>query len=204
MLQLNQWDFVEKAELQELTADNDQVAHLARKLLVMLGEDPTRPGLQQTPNRVARMYEELLAGYQVDPIALINGAIFEVDYDDLVVVKDIEFFSLCEHHLLPFYGQAHIAYIPNGKVLGLSKLPRTVEMFARRLQIQEQMTRQIAEFLETIIQPRGVAVIVEAAHMCARMRGVKKNETRMVTRAMRGVFKTDRQARHDLMAMLNF
>jgi GTP cyclohydrolase I len=203
MLQLRQLDFVEEAELREFPPQNGQVAHLTRNMLVALGEDPTRPGLQQTPNRVARMYEELLAGYQMDPIALINGAIFEADHDDLVIVKDIDFFSLCEHHMLPFHGQAHVAYIPNGKVLGLSKVPRTVEMFARRLQIQEQMTQQIAEFLDAIIQPRGVAVVVEAAHMCARMRGVKNNGTRMVTRALRGVFKTDPQARHDLMALLN-
>lgn len=148
------------------------------------------------------MYEELLAGYQMDPVTLINGAIFEADYDDIVVVRDIDFFSLCEHHLLPFYGRAHVAYIPDGKVLGLSKVPRTVEMFARRLQVQERMTQQIAEFLETILQPKGVVVVVEAAHMCARMRGIKKNGTQMVTRAMRGVFKTDRQVRNELMAVL--
>lgn len=202
MLQLNQLDFVEKAELQELVPYNDQVANLTRNLLVSLGEDPTREGLQRTPARVARMYEELLAGYQMDPVTLINGAIFETDYDDIVVVRDIDFFSLCEHHMLPFYGQVHVAYIPNGKILGLSKAPRTVEMFARRLQVQERMTQQIAEFLETIIQPKGVAVVVEAAHMCARMRGIKKNGTHMVTKAMRGVFKTDRQARHELMTIL--
>ena len=202
MLQLNQLDFVEKAELGELVPYNDQVAHLTRNLLVRLGEDPTREGLQRTPERVARMYEELLAGYRMDPVALINGAIFEADYDDIVVVRDIDFFSLCEHHMLPFYGQAHVAYIPDGKILGLSKVPRTVEMFARRLQVQERLTQQIAEFLETTLQPKGVAVVVEAAHMCARMRGIKKNGTHMVTRAMRGVFKTDRQARHELMAVL--
>jgi GTP cyclohydrolase I len=133
---------------------------------------------------------------------LINGAIFEADYDDIVVVRDIDFFSLCEHHLLPFYGRAHVAYIPDEKVVGLSKVPRTVEMFARRLQVQERMTEQIAEFLETTLQPKGVAVVVEAAHMCARMRGIKKNGTYMVTRAMRGIFKTDRQARNELMVVL--
>ena len=202
MLQLNQLDFVEKAELPKPVLYNDQVANLTRDLLVSLGEDPSREGLQQTPARVARMYEELLAGYQMDPVTLINGAIFEADYDDIVVVRDIDFFSLCEHHLLPFYGRAHVAYIPDGKVLGLSKMPRTVEMFARRLQVQERMTQQIAEFLEAVLQPKGVAVVVEAAHMCARMRGIKKNGTQMVTRAMRGVFKTDRQVRNELMAVL--
>jgi GTP cyclohydrolase I len=202
MLQLNQLDFVEKTELPEPVPYNDQVANLTRNLLVSLGEDPSREGLQQTPARVARMYEELLAGYQMDPVALINGAIFEADYDDIVVVRDIDFFSLCEHHLLPFYGRAHVAYIPDEKVVGLSKVPRTVEMFARRLQVQERMTEQIAEFLETTLQPKGVAVVVEAAHMCARMRGIKKNGTYMVTRAMRGIFKTDRQARNELMVVL--
>jgi GTP cyclohydrolase I len=202
MLQLNQLDFVEKTELRELVPYNDQVAHLTRNLLVSLGEDPTREGLQRTPERVARMYEELLAGYRMDPVALINGAIFEADYDDFVVVRDIDFFSLCEHHLLPFFGRAHVAYIPDGKILGLSKIPRTVEMFARRLQVQERMTQQIAEFLETTLQPKGVAVVVEAAHMCAQMRGIKKNGTHMVTRAMRGVFQTDRQARNEVMVIL--
>lgn len=160
------------------------------------------PELVTYIDRVARMYEELLAGYQTDPAALINEAIFEVDYDDIVIIRDIDFFSLCEHHLLPFYGQAHVAYIPDGKILGLSKVPRTVEMFARRLQVQEHLTQQIAEFLETTLQSKGVAVVVEAAHMCAHMRGIKSHNTRMVTKAMRGVFKTDRQARQELLALL--
>lgn len=203
MLQLDQLNLIEKTdELPELVTHNDQVAHLIRNLLVSVGENPNREGLQRTPERVARMYEELLAGYQTDPVALINGAIFEADYDDVVIVRDIDFFSLCEHHLLPFYGQAHVAYIPDGKILGLSKIPRTVEMFARRLQVQERMTEQIAEFLETTLQPKGVAVVVEAVHMCARMRGIKSHSTRMVTRAMRGIFKTDRQARQELLALL--
>ncbi|HXV42398.1 MAG TPA: GTP cyclohydrolase I FolE [Anaerolineae bacterium] len=203
MLQLDQLNLIEKTdELPKLAIYNNQVAPLIRNLLVSVGEDPNREGLQRTPERVARMYEELLAGYQTDPAALINEAIFEADYDDIVFVRDIDFFSLCEHHLLPFHGQAHVAYIPDGKILGLSKIPRTVEMFARRLQVQERMTEQIAEFLETTLQPKGVAVMVEAAHMCARMRGIKNHSTRMVTKAMRGIFKTDRQARHELMAVL--
>lgn len=203
MLQLDQLNLIKKTgEWPELVTHNDQVAHLIRNLLVRVGENPNREGLQRTPERVARMYDELLAGYQTDPVALINGAIFEADYDDIVIVRDIDFFSLCEHHLLPFYGQAHVAYIPDRKILGLSKIPRTVEMFARRLQVQENLTQQIAEFLETTLQPKGVAVVVEAAHMCARMRGIKRHSTRMVTKVMRGIFKTDRQARQELLALL--
>ncbi len=203
MLQLDQLNLIKKTgEWPELVTHNDQVAHLIRNLLVRVGENPNREGLQRTPERVARMYDELLAGYQTDPAALINGAIFEADYDDIVIVRDIDFFSLCEHHLLPFYGQAHVAYIPDRKILGLSKIPRTVEMFARRLQVQENLTQQIAEFLETTLQPKGVAVVVEAAHMCARMRGIKRHSTRMVTKVMRGIFKTDRQARQELLALL--
>lgn len=203
MLQLDQLNLIKKTgEWPELVTHNDQVAHLIRNLLVRVGENPNREGLQRTPERVARMYDELLAGYQTDPAALINGAIFEADYDDIVIVRDIDFFSLCEHHLLPFYGQAHVAYIPDRKILGLSKIPRTVEMFARRLQVQENLTQQIAEFLETTLQPKGAAVVVEAAHMCARMRGIKSHSTRMVTKVMRGIFKTDRQARQELLALL--
>lgn len=203
MLQLDQLNLIEKTdELPQLVTYNERVAPLIRNLLVSVGEDPNREGLQRTPERVARMYEELLAGYQTDPAALINEAIFEADYDDVVIVRDIDFFSLCEHHLLPFYGQAHVTYVPDGKILGLSKVPRTVEMFARRLQVQEHLTQQIAEFLEITLQPKGVAVVVEAAHMCARMRGIKNHSTRMVTRAMRGIFKTDRQARQELLALL--
>lgn len=203
MLQLDQLNLIEKTdELPQLVTYNERVAPLIRNLLVSVGEDPNREGLQRTPERVARMYEELLAGYHTDPAALINEAIFEADYDDVVIVRDIDFFSLCEHHLLPFYGQAHVAYVPDGKILGLSKVPRTVEMFARRLQVQEHLTQQIAEFLEITLQPKGVAVVVEAAHMCARMRGIKNHSTRMVTRAMRGIFKTDRQARQELLALL--
>jgi len=140
-------------------------------ILRNIGENPEREGLLNTPNRVARMYQELTEGYHIDPKKLINDAIFTVDYDEMVVVKDIDFYSMCEHHMLPFYGRAHVAYIPNGKVIGLSKIPRIVDMFARRLQIQEQMTSQIANFLQEQLQPQGVAVVVEGAHMCAMMRG---------------------------------
>ena len=169
-------------------------------ILRNIGEDPEREGLLKTPNRVARMFDELTAGYHIDPVALINGAIFSVDYDEMVVVKDIDFHSLCEHHMLPFYGRAHVAYIPNGKVVGLSKIPRIVEMFARRLQIQEQMTSQIANFIQETLEPSGVAVVVEGAHMCAMMRGVKKANTKMTTSKMLGAFREDDKLRAEFLA----
>jgi GTP cyclohydrolase I len=165
-----------------------------------IGENPEREGLLNTPNRVARMYHELTSGYQIDPVKMINGAVFNVDYDEMVVVKDIDFYSMCEHHMLPFYGKAHVAYIPDGKVIGLSKIPRIVEMFARRLQIQEQMTSQIANFIQETLAPQGVAVVVEGAHMCAMMRGVKKDNTKMVTSKMLGCFKENDKTRAEFMA----
>lgn len=181
---------------------NGEVRQSVRELLTYLGEDPTRAGLQRTPERVARMYEEMTAGYRIDPEALINGAIFDVDYDEIVIVKDIDFYSLCEHHMLPFFGQAHVGYIPDGKVIGLSKIPRIVEMFARRLQIQERMTVQIADFIVETLQPRGVAVIVEGKHLCSMMRGVKKDNARLVTTAMKGVFKTDPRQRDEFFTLV--
>lgn len=174
---------------------HDQIEAAIHSLLTSVGEDPQRDGLRNTPARVARMYAELLSGYHADPVALINGALFEVDYDEMVVVKSIEYYSLCEHHLLPFYGHAHVAYIPRSKVLGLSKIPRVVDMFARRLQVQERMTRQIADFLEEALHPQGVAVVVEGAHLCAMMRGVKKANARMVTSSLMGRFKSDARTR---------
>lgn len=172
------------------------------EMLAHMGEDPAREGLQRTPERVARMYEELTAGYRTDPIQLINDALFNVQYDQMVVVKDIDFYSLCEHHLLPFWGRAHIAYIPKEKVIGLSKIPRIVEMFARRLQVQERMTQQIADFMQEVLHAQGVAVVVEAAHMCSMMRGVKKDKARMVTSAMLGAFRTNPQTRAEFMEHL--
>jgi GTP cyclohydrolase I len=145
------------------------------------------------------MYDELTAGYHTDPIQLINDAIFDVDYDEMVIVKDIDFSSLCEHHLLPFFGRAHVAYIPDGKVVGLSKIPRIVEMFARRLQVQERMTRQIADFIQEVLHPRGVAVVVEAAHMCSTMRGVKKPNATMTTSTMLGSFRENSMTRSEFM-----
>jgi GTP cyclohydrolase I len=164
-------------------------------ILVAIGEDPQREGLVRTPARIARMYKELTAGYHVDPARLLNDAIFHIGYDEMVIVRDIDFYSLCEHHMLPFLGQAHVAYIPDGTVIGLSKIPRIVEMFARRLQIQERMTEQIAAFLHETLNPLGVAVVVEGLHMCAAMRGVKKANARMVTSAMLGTFKENHASR---------
>ena len=174
-----------------------QVEAAVRSILESVGEDPQRDGLKNTPARVARMYQEILQGYHADPATLINDALFDVVYDEMVVVKDIEYYSLCEHHLLPFYGVAHVAYLPFGKVLGLSKIPRVVDMFARRLQVQERMTRQIADFLEEVLHPRGVAVVVEGAHLCAMMRGVRKANARMVTSAVLGGFQSDARTRNE-------
>lgn len=179
--------------------DNKAIEEAVRTILVSVGDDPNRNGLLQTPDRVARMYGELLEGYRVDPEKLINGALFDVDYQEMVLVRDIEFYSLCEHHMLPFIGKAHVAYIPNGKVIGLSKIPRIVDMFARRLQVQERMTQQIADFLMTVLEPQGVAVVVEGAHMCAMMRGVKKANARMITSAMLGAFRNDEKTRAEFL-----
>jgi GTP cyclohydrolase I len=186
-----------------VTAHLETPLHTAvRVMLEEVGEDPTRDGLLKTPDRVARMLDELTAGYRVDPVKLVNGALFDVDYDEMVLVKDIEFYSMCEHHMLPFFGRAHVAYIPNGKVIGLSKIPRIVEMYARRLQVQERMTSEIAHFLQGILNTRGVAVVVEGQHMCAMMRGVKKSDTNMVTRTMLGVFKDDADLRREFLSQI--
>ena len=180
----------------------DTIAASVRNILTHVGEDPDREGLLRTPERVSKMYDELLAGYGIDPIAMINEALFDVEYDEMVVVKDIEFFSMCEHHMLPFYGRAHVAYCPTDKVIGLSKIPRIVEMFARRLQVQERMTQQIAQLLDDVLQPCGVGVVVEGSHMCSMMRGVKKEHARMVTSAMLGSFKENASTRNEFMEHL--
>ena len=180
----------------------ERVEELYREILAFVGEDPDREGLLRTPHRVAEALKFLTSGYQQDVETLLNGAIFHEDYDDMVVVKDIEFYSQCEHHLLPFFGKAHVAYIPNGKIVGLSKIPRLVDMFSRRLQVQERLTTQIAEALEEALQPRGVAVVVEGAHMCMRMRGVQKQESSMVTSHVMGAFRTDRATRQEFMALV--
>ncbi len=168
-------------------------------LLKAVGEDPEREGLKKTPDRVARMYSELISGYRADPEKFINGALFNITYDEMVIVRDIEFYSLCEHHMLPFIGRAHVAYLPDGKVIGLSKIPRVVDMYARRLQVQERLTRQIADFLSDALKPHGVAVVVEAMHMCSMMRGVKKHDARMTTSAMHGSFRTNLATRQEFL-----
>ena len=175
------------------------VAEAVSAILRAVGEDPTREGLRSTPNRVARSYDELLIGYKVDPVALLNNALFEASYSEMVVVTDIDFYSLCEHHMLPFFGKAHVAYIPNHKVIGLSKIPRIVEVYARRLQIQERMTRQIAELIDQLVQPLGVAVVVDGLHMCMAMRGVKKSNARMRTSALLGTFAENPKTRAEFM-----
>lgn len=174
-----------------------------REILTNVGEDPDRQGLEGTPDRIARMYDEVLGGYSIDLEKLVNGALFDVTYDEMIVVKDIEFYSMCEHHMLPFFGKAHVAYIPAAKVIGLSKIPRIVEMYARRLQVQERMTRQIADTVDEILNPQGVAVVIEGSHMCSMMRGVKKQEASMVTSAMLGCFKENDKTRNELMSHLH-
>jgi len=170
-----------------------------REIIINVGEEPDREGLRRTPERVARMYDEILAGYSIDPVALVNDALFNVEYDEMVVVKDIEFFSMCEHHMLPFFGRANVAYVPSQKVIGLSKIPRIVDMFARRLQVQERMTRQIAELIEEVLEPQGVAVVIEASHMCSMMRGVKKEHARMLTSSMFGCFRKSDKTRNEFL-----
>jgi len=183
--------------------DGPQAEESIAHLLKALGENPERDGLKNTPRRVARMYSELLAGYHMDPVAMINGALFEVKYDEMVIVRDIEFYSLCEHHMLPFMGRVHVAYVPDGKVLGISKIPRVVDMYARRLQVQERMTRQIADFLRDLLKPQGVAVVVEALHLCMMMRGVKKHDARMTTSAMHGAFRANLATREEFLANIS-
>ncbi len=187
----------------EYAARQEGITNAVHDILTFIGEDPDRDGLRRTPERIARMYDEILAGYNTDPQAMINDALFDVEYDEMIVVKDIEFFSMCEHHMLPFLGRAHVAYIPRDKVIGLSKIPRIVEMFARRLQVQERMTQQIADLLNDSLRPQGVGVVVEASHMCAMMRGVKKEHASMVTSAMLGRFKSDARTRNEFMQLLN-
>jgi len=171
--------------------DLDAIENATSAILDAIGEDVDRQGLLKTPARVARSYQELLSGYRMDPRALINDAVFDVDYDEMVIVRDIEFYSMCEHHMLPFMGRAHVAYIPTDKVIGLSKIPRIVDLFSRRLQVQERMTTQIAEYIDFVLKPQGVAVVVEGLHMCMMLRGVKKHDARMTTSTMLGVFREE-------------
>jgi GTP cyclohydrolase I len=194
-------------ELAELLTGEDidlePIREAVRRVLSAIGEDPNREGLQRTPDRVARMYSELLSGYRVDPFKLLNGALFDEDYDEMVVVRDIEFYSLCEHHMLPFLGRAHVAYLPKDRIVGLSKIPRIVDMFARRLQVQERMTRQIAEFLEELLHPLGVAVVIEGLHLCATMRGAKKHDARMITSTMLGAFRKNPPTREEFLSNIS-
>ena len=185
-----------------LATPTGPVEEAVREILIEIGEDPDRQGLVGTPERVHRMYMELTAGYHVDPERLINAAIFDVAYSEMVVVKDIPFYSLCEHHLLPFFGNAAVAYIPRGRVIGLSKIPRVVEMYARRLQVQERLTQQIAEFLQDRLAPQGVGVVLEATHLCAVMRGVRKPGTIMTTSSVLGLFRTRDRTRAEFFAHL--
>jgi GTP cyclohydrolase I len=179
----------------DIESTEEALSHLLRAI----GERPEREGLKNTPKRVARMYTELLNGYQADPQKIVNGALFNISYDEMVIVRDIEFYSLCEHHLLPFMGRAHIAYMPAGKVIGLSKIPRIVDIFAHRLQVQERMTRQIADLLQELLEPKGVAVVMEGMHLCTMMRGVRKHDARLTTSAMQGSFRTNTATRQEFL-----
>jgi len=173
-----------------------------KNILLEIGEDPQRQGLVNTPFRVAKMYREVTQGYHKDPVKLINKAIFDVDYDEMVVVANIEYYSMCEHHMLPFFGVVHVGYIPNGRVVGLSKIPRIVDMFARRLQIQENMTLEIAHLLNDTLKPDGVGVVVEGQHMCMMMRGVQKDKAKMITSALLGSFKEDEKTRSEFLNLI--
>jgi GTP cyclohydrolase IA len=175
---------------------------LVRDLLKEIGEDPSREGLDRTPARVAKAYQYLTSGYQQDARDVLNEALFTEEYDEMVVVKDIDFYSLCEHHMLPFFGKCHIAYMPSRKIVGLSKMPRLVEMFSRRLQVQERLTTQIAQTLDEVLRPRGVAVVIEALHMCMLMRGVEKQNSKAVTSAMLGAFRDNPETRAEFMELI--
>ncbi len=184
------------------TAGRESIADLARKMIAQLGEDPDREGLRKTPERFEKALQFLTSGYAQNLDKLLNGATFSVAYDEMVIVKDIEFFSLCEHHLLPFFGRVHIAYLPNKRVVGLSKLARLVNMYARRMQIQERLTSQIASAIEEKIDPQGVGVIVEARHLCMQMRGVEKQHGKAVTSAMLGAFRHNKQTRDEFLSLV--
>jgi GTP cyclohydrolase IA len=190
----------ESKELTTLTSASFE--DLVREMLVRLGEDPQREGLVLTPERVRKSLQFLTRGYTEDPEALLKGALFTVSYDEMVIVKDIEMFSLCEHHLLPFFGKVHVAYIPNGKVIGLSKVPRLVELFSRRLQIQERLTTQIAETIQQVIEPQGVGVVIEARHLCMMMRGVEKQHSEAVTSSMLGSFRNEEETRSEFLSLI--
>lgn len=188
---------------EEGSIDKEKIEQAVKMILSASGEDVEREGLLKTPHRVAKMYEELLAGYHEDPYEILNDAIFEESYDEMVLVRDIEFYSMCEHHMIPFIGRAHVAYIPNGKVIGLSKIPRIVDMFSRRLQVQERLTRQIADLLCALVDPLGAAVVLEGLHLCSMMRGVKKHDARMTTAKMIGSFRDNPATRQEFLASIS-
>ena len=189
-----------KTEIPTLTSASFE--DLVKEMLVRLGEDPQREGLLRTPERVKKAFEFLTKGYNEDPETLLKKALFTVTYDEMVIVKDVEMFSLCEHHMLPFFGKVHVAYIPNGKVIGLSKIPRLIEMFSRRLQIQERLTTQIAETIQKVIQPQGVGVVIEARHLCMMMRGVEKQHSAAVTSSMLGCFRDEQETRTEFLSLI--
>ncbi len=185
-----------------MSETRDGIEPLIAGLLKEVGEDPGRDGLARTPERVAKAMRFFTQGYEQEPLEILNDALFDVTYDEMVIVKDIDFYSLCEHHLLPFFGRVHVAYIPNGKVVGLSKIPRLVEMFARRLQVQERLTTQIAETLEQVLRPKGVAVVVESIHLCMMMRGVQSQNASAITSSIRGEFEKDSKTRSEFMNLI--
>ena len=190
------------ATLDSVSLEAASTQELYRELLRRMGEDPERDGLVRTPERMEKSMAFLTKGYAMDVNAVLHDALFDVDYDEMVIVKDIEFFSQCEHHLLPFFGKAHIAYVPNGKVIGLSKIPRLVDVFSRRLQVQERLTKQVSEAIQEAINPQGVAVILEAQHLCMMMRGVEKQGSQTVTSSMLGVFRTQQQTRNEFLSLI--
>jgi len=189
-----------RTEIPTLTSASFEA--LVKEILVRLNEDPEREGLLRTPARVHKAFDFLTRGYDEDPEALLKNALFTVSYDEMVIVKDVEMFSLCEHHMLPFFGKVHVAYIPNGKVIGLSKIPRLIEIFSRRLQIQERLTTQIAETIQKVIQPQGVGVVIEARHLCMMMRGVEKQHSAAVTSSMLGCFREEQETRQEFLSLI--
>jgi len=199
-------DAIKKTEelrlAEELEQGKESIADLVRVMLSQIGEDPSREGLRRTPERFARALRYLTNGYHQDPEKILNGAMFSVCYDQMVVVKDIDLFSLCEHHILPFFGKCHVAYLPDKRVVGLSKIPRLVNMFSRRLQIQERLTNQIAQAIQKSIQPLGVGVVIEARHLCMVMRGVEKHRTETITSAMLGAFRENQQTREEFLSLI--
>ena len=191
-----------RSPVEASTLTSATVEELFREILVRLGEDPEREGLLRTPERIHKAYQFLTRGYRDDPEKLLKGALFTVSYDEMVIVKDVEMFSLCEHHMLPFFGKVHVAYIPKGKVIGLSKIPRLIEVFSRRLQIQERLTTQIADTIQNVIEPQGVGVVIEARHLCMMMRGVEKQHSAAVTSSMLGCFRHEEETRTEFLSLI--